>query len=47
MHLGLKVIAKALDYDTFEKKNLLIQLNYIPKDILKKLAKCRVCNYFT
>lgn len=32
MHLGLKVVAKVLEYDSFWKK--INTLNYIPKDFL-------------
>lgn len=53
MHLGFKDLAKVLEYDSFWKKifeynELQASIHLFPKILLiKKLAKCCLCNYFT
>lgn len=54
MHLGFKDLAKVLEYDSFWKKKIFeynelqASIHLFPKILLiKKLAKCCLCNYFT
>lgn len=53
MHLGFKDRAKVSEYDgfwktIFEYNELQASIHLFPKILLiKKLAKCCVCNYFT